>query len=225
MSNIQLYTAKKTKSSVFSSGRLYIIIASVVCLGLLSSTDPVLAHHALSGKIPSNFFEGFISGLAHPVIGLDHFAFVVAIGLLSIGQQNSFLIPAAFVLTAMAGTGIHVLNYNLPFPEIIIACSVVAFGVMLLVSRKPNWLVLAGLGAIAGLFHGYAYGESIVGAQMTPLIAYLAGFSVIQYVVAIGALLIGSAVSNKFSGIKMLRFAGLAIAAIGTVFLTTAITG
>ncbi|MFQ4145825.1 HupE/UreJ family protein [Chlorogloeopsis sp. ULAP02] len=225
MSKIQLYTAKKTKSSALSSGKLYIIIASVVCLGLLSSTDPVLAHHALSGKVPSNFFEGFISGLAHPVIGLDHFAFVVAIGLLSIGQQNSFLIPAAFVLTAMTGTGIHVLNYDLPFPEIIIAFSVVAFGVMLLLSRKPNWLVLAGLGAIAGLFHGYAYGESIVGAQMTPLIAYLAGFSVIQYVVAIGALLIGTAISNKFSGIKMLRFAGLAIAAIGTVFLTTAIIG
>ncbi|NWF59667.1 MAG: HupE/UreJ family protein [Fischerella sp.] len=225
MSNIQLYSSKQTKLSPLPLGKLYIGIAAVTCLALLSAANPALAHHALGSKLPSNFFEGFISGMAHPIIGLDHFAFVVAIGLLSIGQQNSFLIPAAFVLTAMGGTGIHVLNYDLPFPEIIIACSVIAFGVMLVLSRKPNWLVLLGLGAIAGLFHGYAYGESIVGAQMTPLVAYLAGFTVIQYVVAIGALLVGNALSSRFGSTKMLRFAGLAISAIGAVFLTTAIAG
>ncbi|MCX7594065.1 MAG: HupE/UreJ family protein [Fischerella sp.] len=225
MSNIQLYSSKQTKLSSLPIGKLYIGIAAVTCLGLLSAVNPALAHHALGGKVPSNFFEGFISGLAHPIIGLDHFAFVVAVGLLSVGQQNSFLIPAAFVLTAMAGTGIHVLKYDLPFPEIIIACSVIAFGVMLVLSRKPNWLVLLGLGAVAGLFHGYAYGESIVGAQMAPLVAYLAGFTVIQYVVAIGALLVGNAFSSRFGSTKMLRLAGLVISAIGAVFLTSAIAG
>jgi len=40
----------------------------------------------------------------------------------------------------------------------------------MLVINKPNWLVLTVLGAIAGLFHGYAYGESIIGAGMTPLL-------------------------------------------------------
>ncbi len=225
MSNIQLYTADKKKSSTLVFRKLYLGIAAVTCLGLLSAAHPVFAHHALGGQVPSNFFEGFLSGLAHPVLGLDHFAFVIAIGLLSIGQQNSFLIPAAFVLTAMAGTGIHVLKYDLPLPEVIIACSVIAFGAMLLLSRKPNWLALVGLGAVAGLFHGYAYGESIVGAQMTPLVAYLAGFTFIQYAVAIAALMIGNALSSKFGGMKMLRFAGLAISAIGAVFLTTAISG
>jgi len=43
---------------------------------------------------------------------------------------------------------------------------------MLVMPNKPNWLVLTVLGAIAGLFHGYAYGESIIGAGMTPLFAY-----------------------------------------------------
>jgi urease accessory protein len=41
--------------------------------------------------------------------------------------------------------------------------------------------------SIAGVFHGYAYGESIVGAETTPLSAYVIGFGVIQYLVAVGS--------------------------------------
>jgi len=29
------------------------------------------------GKLPANFFAGFMSGLGHPIIGFDHFAFIV----------------------------------------------------------------------------------------------------------------------------------------------------
>ena len=39
----------------------------------------------------------------------------------------------------------------------------------------------------AGLFHGHAYGEAIFGAESTPLVAYLAGFGVTQYAIAIAA--------------------------------------
>ena len=49
----------------------------------LSLIKPASAHHFMGGKVPSNFLTGFLSGLAHPVIGLDHFAFVVAVGLLA----------------------------------------------------------------------------------------------------------------------------------------------
>jgi urease accessory protein len=38
-------------------------------------------------------------------------------------------------------------------------------------------MALVGAG---GVFHGYAYGESIVGAQRGPLMAYLVGFTIIQ---------------------------------------------
>ena len=229
MSNIQLFTTdtNNKKKSTVSVKKFNLRIAAITCITLLSVAYPVLAHHATGGNTPTNFFEGFLSGLAHPVIGIDHFAFVVAIGLLSALQPKGFLIPAAFVFTAMVGTVIHVLKFDLPFAEIIIALSVIAFGAMLLISKKPNWLIIAGLGAIAGLFHGYAYGESIVGVQMTPLVAYLAGFTLIQYGIAIGALMIARVINkklkNQFSSV--LRFIGLAICSIGAVFLTTYIVG
>jgi urease accessory protein len=46
--------------------------------------------------------------------------------------------------------------------------------------------ILALLLVVAGAAHGYAYGESIVGAEAGPLIAYVLGFGAVQYAVAVG---------------------------------------
>ena len=43
----------------------------------------------------------------------------------------------------------------------------------------------AALFAVAGLLHGYALGESIVGAEASPLVAYFAGLLVIQTAIAL----------------------------------------
>jgi urease accessory protein len=203
------------------------VIVFLVLISTFLCAQQALAHHPMGGKTPSNLFEGFFSGLAHPLIGLDHFAFVVAIGLLAVGQVRGAFIPAGFVLTALAGTGIHLLNLDLPASEIAIAGSVIVFGALLVTPNKPNWLVLLALGAIAGLFHGYAYGEAIIGAGMTPLVAYLLGFTFIQYGVALVAMLIGNAVSRKSATqpLPWQRFAGLAICSIGVVFLSNSILG
>lgn len=203
-----------------------VAIPALACIALLSAAQQVLAHHAMGGRTPSNFFEGFLSGLAHPVIGLDHFAFVVAIGLLAAGQVSSAFIPAGFVLAALVGTGIHLLSIDLPAAEIAIALSVVTFGAMLVMPNRPNSFVLTVLAAIAGLFHGYAYGEAIVGAQMTPLVAYLLGFTLIQYVVALVAQAIGNSVIQQTANkpFRLMRFAGFAICALGVVFLANSIT-
>lgn len=203
------------------------LLPSLILIGLLSTAQQAMAHHATGGKTPFNFFEGFLSGLAHPVIGLDHLAFVVAIGLLAAGQARGVLIPAGFVLAALAGTGIHLLSFDLPAAEVVIAVSVITFGAMLVMPNNLNWVLLAVLGAIAGLFHGYAYGEAIIGAGMTPLLAYLLGFTLTQYAVALVALLIGNVVSQEASvqSLPLLRLAGLAICSIGVVFLTSSFVG
>jgi urease accessory protein len=40
---------------------------------------------------------------------------------------------------------------------------------------------------VAGALHGYAYGESIVGAETGQLAAYIVGFAAIQYAIAVGS--------------------------------------
>ena len=73
-------------------------LAIVIGFSLLVVASPASAHHAMGGKMPSTFFEGFLSGLAHPVIGVDHLAFIVSVGLFAAINPQGILIPIFFVL-------------------------------------------------------------------------------------------------------------------------------
>jgi urease accessory protein len=196
---------------------------TVLTATLLSAT-PAFAHHAFGSRLPINLGEGFLAGLAHPIIGPDHFAFVVAAGLLAVNQRRGWLIPCAFMLTAMAGTSLHLTGMNISGVELLISGSVLLFGILLALKESPNIILSAGLGAIAGLFHGYAYGESIFGAGMQPLLAYLAGFTTIQLIISLGAMAIGNLVLKRQQQPGFLRAAGLVIAGVGLALLATQLT-
>lgn len=195
----------------------------VLLSAFLLTATPAFAHHAFGGKTPSNFFEGFLSGLAHPIIGLDHFAIVVSVGLLAAINRQGILIPISFVLTAMLGTGAHLAGITIPGVELFVTGSILLFGMLLVMQDRPNTAILIGLSAIAGLFHGYAYGEAIFGAKMMPLLAYLAGFTVIQLVVSLGAFLIAKALLQKKAEqhSTKLRSAGLVICGVGLAFFAS----
>ena len=192
----------------------------------LVAASPASAHHPMGGKIPSNFFEGFLSGLAHPVIGVDHLAFIVTIGLFAATKSQGIFIPLAFVLSAMLGAGIHLLGASLPVVELIVSTSILLFGILLAIKNSPNLLVMISLSSVAGLFHGYAYGEAIFGAQTTALVAYLAGFTAIQLVISSTAFFIGQKVlKGDFGQVSPnLRSAGLIICGIGAAFLASNIS-
>ncbi len=186
--------------------------------------QPANAHHPLDGAIPSNWFEGLMSGLAHPIIGLDHFAFVIAVGLLAVLRKKlGLIITVSFCLTTAFGTVIHLNSIDLPVPELIIAISVLTMGVALAWEKTVNLGFITILSVIAGVFHGYAYGESIVGAEITPLGAYLLGFILIQLVISAIAFYLGKLISNQ-SYIN-LRFCGFMICGIGLTFLSNNLLG
>ena len=211
----------KTFALVKSKG-----LAIAIALSLLVVASPASAHHAMGGKMPSNFFEGFYSGLAHPVIGVDHLAFIVAIGLFAALKPQGLVIPIAFVLSAMLGTGMHLLGITLPVVELIVSGSILLFGILLALKNSPNILTMVALSAIAGLFHGYAYGEAIFGAQTTALVAYLVGFTVIQLVISGAAFFVGQKVlKGDFAQVSpSLKSAGLVICGIGAAFLASNIS-
>ena len=188
------------------------------------ASGPAFAHHALGGRLPATGWEGFLSGLAHPVIGPDHLAFVVVIGLIAAGQPWRYGIPLGFVLASLAGTGIHLAGWDpLGLTELAIASSVVLFGLLLAQSRQiPSWLLLL-WGSLAGLFHGYAYAEAIIGAEPMPWLGYLLGLSLAQYGVALLALWAAETWGSRIPG--LVRWAGWAIAVVGAVFLTLAVVG
>jgi urease accessory protein len=210
--------------------RPYAGLCSAITIALASIAPPTLAHHPMGGKVSATVFEGFMSGIAHPVIGVDHLTFIIAIGLLAATQKRGIWFPIAFVITAMMGTGLHLQGVFLPGSELFVAGSILVVGLLLTQEISLNTIAILGLSALAGLCHGYAYGEAIIGAETTPLVAYLIGFSLIQLLISITAFWLAKTMtigSPNLAPIPMrqLRSAGLILCGAGTAFLLPQLVG
>ena len=173
------------------------------------------AHHAMDGALPSSVGQGLLSGLAHPVIGLDHLAFIVAAGIVAGAAGLGLWLPILFVAASIGGVVLHLQAVDLPLAELVIAASVVLAGVLLArgtaQAGRGVWLPIV---AIAGIFHGYAYGESIVGAEPTALWAYLAGLALVQSAIGAGVALLAARNAWTMPALAP-RLAGAAVFGIG----------
>ena len=99
--------------------------------------------------------------------------------------------------------------------ELLVGLSTLAIGGLVLLRRSIAPAMAAALFAIAGLLHGYALGESIVGAEASPLIAYLAGLLVIQTLIGFAAF----GITTRVGSLKPvgLTAAGLLVVLLGGV--------
>ena len=146
------------------------------------------AHHFMGEQLPQTFTQGFLSGLGHPVIGVDHAAFIIAAGFLLAPIGRGMWGVLALILGSLLGAALHLAGFSLPAGEVAVALSVILAGGLVMSGRAGPLSWLAGGLALAGLLHGHAYAESIFGAEPTPLIAYLAGFCLVQLGIATVAL-------------------------------------
>ena len=192
-----------------------------LALGLVLSglAGPALAHHPMGGTTPETLMHGLLSGLGHPVIGIDHFAFVVAVGIAAVLAGARFAAPLSFVGGTVAGCLLLASGVALPFAELAIGASVLALGAALALGRMPTKGVLLALFALAGLFHGGAYGAAIVGAETTPLLAYLVGFAAVQTAIAVAAGWLAVDLGARAAQTLRPRLAGAAVAGIGLTVL------
>ena len=193
--------------------------SALAAVASLLAADSALAHHVMGGRTPSTFMEGLLSGLGHPIIGVDHAAFLVAIGLVvGVGGLN-LLMPVIFVVASAIGVALHVQGVGLPGAEILVAASVIIVGAVIVRKDALAPVVWGSFFALAGLFHGYAYGESIFGAERAPLIAYLIGLAVVQIVLAIGIALVCRRVLAGATGTLAPRLTGAVVVGIGLAVL------
>ncbi len=129
-----------------------------------------------SAHTGSHTVTGFVSGLTHPLLGLDHLLAMVAIGLWAAQQGGRALwaVPAAFVGAMGMGGGLAWAGLSLPYVETGIAASVLVLG--LLIATQRQWAVTVGMAIAAGfaLFHGYAHGLEM--PQATSPALYALGF-------------------------------------------------
>ena len=188
--------------------------------------NPVFAHHAMGGQTPQTFAQGLLSGIAHPVIGLDHLLFLVIVSLLcfAFSKPVRLLVPTAFIVAALAGTGMHLSGVNLPVVEIMVAISVILGGAVLLGKLKFDPALLASMIFGFGLFHGYAYGESIIGAEDSVLSAYLIGFSLVQYAIIVGIMMAMQKINDTSKQVLISRIAAISALLTGGALATMQLT-
>jgi len=166
---------------------------------------------------------GFLSGLAHPVSGLDHVLAMVAVGLwgAQLGMPAIWVLPVAFPMMMAFGGFLGLVGIPVPGVEIGIALSAVVLGALVLGQIRLPLPAAISIVAVFAVFHGHAHGTELAPGQNALL--YSLGF-----VVSTGLLHgvgIGIGLINRWNaGRQVLRGAGALVMAGGLYFFWGAIS-
>jgi urease accessory protein len=166
---------------------------------------------------------GFLSGLKHPVSGLDHIVAMVSVGLwgAQLGKPAIWVLPVTFPMVMAIGGFLGLVGVPLPGVEVGIAMSAILLGEAVFLEARPPIPLAAVLVGTFAIFHGYAHG-----AELPPGgngLLYSLGF-----IVATGFLhgcgVLTGLIHRWHWGQKMLRVAGAAVLTTGGVFLWHSLT-
>jgi urease accessory protein len=189
--------------------------ATLAAFVMLVCQVPAYAHHAMDGDLPQTFVQGLLSGLAHPIIGLDHLAAIVGVGALA-GIAGRGVAPVlAFSTAMMAGVALHLGQVDLPGGELLAGLATLGIGGLLILRIAISPRLAAALFAVAGLIHGHALGESIVGAEPAPIVAYLAGLFIVQTAIGLVACLAAQRLAASRVRAAALSVIGIVVALVG----------
>jgi urease accessory protein len=177
----------------------------------------LLLSPALAFAHPGHDHAGVMSGLAHPLFGLDHLLAMLAVGLWAAQQQGAarWALPLTFVTTMLVGGLLGFAGIEMPLMETGIAGSVLALGLLVALAVRPPVAIAAGLTALFAASHGVAHGLELP-ALSSPW-GYAAGF-----VAATAALhAAGYAVARSLpqAAAPLVRIAGVASALTGAWLL------
>lgn len=177
---------------------------------------PALAH---TGE---GYGGGFVSGFTHPILGWDHVAAMVAVGLWGafLGAPAIWILPVVFPIVMAFGAVMGILGIPVPAIETGIAASAVVLGLMIVFAARPPLWIAAVLVGFFAIFHGYAHGTEL--PSNANAFAFAVGF-----VIATGLLHmigIGFGLLVKWpAGRIAVRGAGAVISLAGVAFLTGAV--
>jgi urease accessory protein len=161
---------------------------------------------------------GFVTGLSHPVSGLDHVLAMIAVGLWGavLGPPAIWVLPVAFPLVMAFGGLMGLLGLPLPGVEIGIALSAIVLGAMVLTeARPPLWLAALVVAAFA-IFHGHAHGREL--PEGTSALLYSLGFVIATGLLHALGILLG--VAHRWeAGRRFVQAAGGGVALAGIFFL------
>lgn len=161
---------------------------------------------------------GFLTGLLHPVSGLDHVLAMVAVGIwgAQLGAPALWVLPIAFPMVMAFGGMLALMGLPLPGVEIGIALSAVVLGALVLTESRPPLAAAAAIVGLFAIFHGHAHGTEL--PEGASGIFYSIGFVAATGMLHACGIGLGL-VHGRPGGRAFLRAAGGAVAAAGLYFL------
>jgi urease accessory protein len=165
---------------------------------------------------------GFVTGFTHPLLGWDHVAAMVAVGLWGafLGAPAIWVLPVAFPLVMALGGALGVAGVPLPGIETGIAASALVIGLAVALAARPPLWVAAAIVALFAVFHGHAHGTEMPAAADP--IAYAAGFVIATGLLHLAGIAFGLLAARPAGRIAV-RAAGGVIALGGAAFLAGAL--
>ncbi|WP_205599125.1 HupE/UreJ family protein [Halomonas faecis] len=201
-------------STATSPSALIRFMPLAVSLLLLLFAHPAMAHPGHTGSV----HDGFLAGLFHPLLGVDHLLAMLAIGIWSLRQPGLLgsVTPILAVAGMLLGAGMAWGGASLPGVEFGIAISVVLAGLLITALLTLPGLLGAALVVLFMLFHGHAHGS-----EMPPgasLLFYPAGFVLATLAITQAGRQLGNWLSPPSSGL-LLRSLGVAISTAGALLV------
>jgi len=190
------------------------VCAAWVVITTVFLADSALAHDGQTG--------GFLTGLSHPVSGLDHIAAMIAVGLWGsqLRKPAIWVLPVVFPLVMAFGAFLALVGLGLPGVEIGIALSAVVLGAMVMMEAKPPLAVSVFFVSVFAVFHGQAHGTELPANQNS--LVYSVGFVVSTGLLHATGITIGVIHHWKY-GPVVVRVLGGVILAGGLSFLYGAV--
>ena len=185
---------------------------------VLLLAQPAFAHEQVG------VIGGLVSGLLHPLTGMDHLIAMVAVGIwgAQLGAPAIWVLPITFPLVMAFGGVLGVLRIPLPMPEVVIALSALVLGAAVAARLRMPFGAAAVIVGVFAIFHGHAHGAELPSAA-NPL-AYGVGFVAATGLLHLCGIAIGT-LSRWPAGERLMRGLGAAIAALGCYFLAVSLGG
>jgi len=216
--DLERYTARDDHARVYPATVTMLWMAAVAAFWATIIFPSSAWAHVKGGEV-----AGFLSGMAHPVSGLDHVLAMIAVGLwgAQLGPPAIWLLPVTFPMVMAFGGLLGLMGVKLPATEIGIALSAIALGLAVFKEAKLKLPVAAGLVAFFAVFHGHAHGVELPPGGNGLL--YSMGFVVTTGLLHATGITIG--LLHKWpAGRTALRVAGACVALAGVYFLWSALT-
>ena len=184
---------------------------------MVLAASPLAAHEGGTAA-------GLLSGLYHPISGLDHVLAMVAVGIwgAQLGPPAIWALPVTFPVVMAFGGMLGLLGLRMPGVEVGIGLSALLLGLVVTLERRPRLVVAAVLVGFFAIFHGHAHGAELPEGQSG--LAYSIGF--VASTGTLHGLGITLGLAQRWErGRLALRAAGAGIALAGAWFVWSAVSG